>query len=520
MAGIDGYSFVGKREDFNNPNLKPQKYFATIGRLGTNKAAIDTVAYGLFRVVEDDIVEATSTDAIVKLTGHLGKVGDVLRVKTTANGIKELDFVIIETTANTITLDGVASAVFAAGDTVDILRPVPQLFSSDGASLASVIAPPIQIEVVSGGVTTNETVKDDLDTPANTIPIPVRLHGLSGQINVTTGDLDIHTSHTGATPDSMQIGDGTNLLGVTASNEAKVNDAGAITELQAIKAKDFATEVTQAALSAKFGTIGQKNMAGSAPVVIASDQAAIPISNISGTISLPTGAATEAKQDTGNSSLATIAAKDFATQTTLSALNTKFSSLGQKASVNSAPVVLSTEQEALINAIKTALELIDNAVNGSNQLDVKLANLNGAATEATLAAASAKLPAALGQQNTAGSLSVVMASDHQVAQKYLDVVKYHQQKFAVDNVSDSVYLQVIADIGAIAGKKVRIFYGGGEPIYLATGAGGSEANRLIIWPGIDAEIELAIVENARISIKAVNTGVTITSGVLIIHVLG
>lgn len=520
MPGIDGYSFVGKREDFNNPNLKPQKYFATIGRLGTNKAAIDTVAYGLFRVVENDIVEAGSTDAIVNLTGHLAKVGDVLRVKTTANSIKELDFCIIETTANTVTLDGVASAVFAAGDTVDILRPVPQRLSADGASLAAVISPPIQIQVTSGGVTNDTTVIDDLDTPANTVPIPVRLHGVGGQINLTANDINIHTSHTGANPDSLQIGDGTNLMGVTATNEAKVNDAGAITELQAIKALDFATEVTQAALSAKFGTLGQKNMAGSAPVVIASDQAAIPISNISGTISLPTGAATEAKQDTGNGSLATIAAKDFATQTTLAALNGKFSSLGQKASTNSAPVVLSTEQETIINAIKTAVELIDNAVNGSNQLEVRLGDLNGAATEATLAAASAKLPAALGQQNTAGSLSVVIASDHQIAQKYLNVVAFYQQKFATNNVTDVLYLQLIADIGATAGKKVRIFYAGGEPIYFATGAAASEVNRFIIWPGMDAELELDIAANARISLKAVNASTTISSGILILNILG
>jgi hypothetical protein len=519
MPGIDGYSFVGKREDFNNPNLKPQKYFATIGRLGTNKAALDTVAYGLY-LVASDTVEATSTDAIVKLTGHAAKVGDVLRVKTTSNGIKELDFVIIETTANTVTLDGVASAVFAAGDTVDILRPVPQRFTADGASLASVISPPMQIEVVSGGVTTDTTVKDDLDTPANTVPVPVRLHGLSGQINVTAGDLDIHISHAGATPDSVQIGDGTTVLGITASNEAKVNDAGAITELQAIKVLDFATEVTQAALSAKFGTLGQKNMAGSAPVVIASDQAAIPISNISGTISLPTGAATSALQTSGNASLTTLAAVDYATQTTLSALNGKFSSLGQKATVNSAPVVLSTEQEAILTAIKTAVELIDNTVNVSNQLDVKLADLNGAATEATLAAASAKLPAALGQQNTAGSLSVVIASDHQLAQKYLNVLTFFQQKFAVDNVSDAVYLQIIADIGATAGKKVRIFYAGGEPIYFATGAAASEVNRFIIWPGMDAELELDIAANARISLKAVNASTTISSGILILNILG
>lgn len=111
---------------------------------------------------------------------------------------------------------------------------------------------------------------------------------------------------------------------------------------------------------------GQATMANSEPVVIASDQSAIPVTQTSQP--LPTGAstaanqateisslasiislltnlnskdfstqttlaailakiiaapATEAKQDTGNSSLATIAGKDFATQTTLAAILAK-----------------------------------------------------------------------------------------------------------------------------------------------------------------------------------------------------
>lgn len=44
---------------------------------------------------------------------------------------------------------------------------------------------------------------------------------------------------------------------------------------------------------------------------------------ITGTLALPSGAATEAKQDTGNASLASIAAEDFATQATLAAVLAK-----------------------------------------------------------------------------------------------------------------------------------------------------------------------------------------------------
>lgn len=517
MAGIDGYSFVGKREDFNNPNLKPQKYFATIGRLGTNKAALDTMSYGAFVVTNAAIVEAGSTDSILNITNHDAKVGDIVRVKTTANGIKELDIVVVETTANTITLDGVASAVFAAGDTVDILRPIPQRFEEDGSVISA-----FTLHKKEGGLDSIVTILDDKDDPANTIPLPVRIVGLSGDINFTAGSVDITLSHTGADPSSVRIGDGTELLAINASNEALVHDTDVLAQLTTLNGA-VATEATAAAISAKLGTLGQKNMAGSAPVVIASDQAAIPISNISGTVSLPTGAATAALQTSGNASLTTIAAKDFATQTTLSALNGKFSSLGAKASSDSAPVVLSNEQNSILGSINNQLIEIATTVvspGGTKQLRVKLESLNGAATEATLAAANAKLPAALGQQNTAGSLSVVMANDHQLIQKYLDVVKFHQVKFSVTNVTDSAYVEIIADIGASAVKKAHIFYAGGEPLYLATGILTGETNRMIIWPGMDREIELSIVANARLTLKAVNTGATVSSGSLVLNLLG
>jgi hypothetical protein len=76
-----------------------------------------------------------------------------------------------------------------------------------------------------------------------------------------------------------------------------------------------ATETTLSSINGKLNSLGQKTMANSAPVVIASDQSAIPasqsgtwdISNISGTVSLPTGASTAANQVTSNGHLSNIA---------------------------------------------------------------------------------------------------------------------------------------------------------------------------------------------------------------------
>ncbi len=101
------------------------------------------------------------------------------------------------------------------------------------------------------------------------------------------------------------------------------------------------------------------------------------IGDITGIVSLPTGASTEAKQDTGNASLASIdgnviksdtdnvtviasslpsgastEAKQDAGNASLVSLDSKLNSLGQKASADSVPVVLSSDQSAI--AIKSA----------------------------------------------------------------------------------------------------------------------------------------------------------------------
>jgi len=81
-------------------------------------------------------------------------------------------------------------------------------------------------------------------------------------------------------------------------------------DTQIAQLASLATEATlgsrlsTAQFEARINTQGQKNMAASTPVVIASDQSALPISV--GSLPLPTGAATEARQDAEISLLSTI----------------------------------------------------------------------------------------------------------------------------------------------------------------------------------------------------------------------
>lgn len=85
------------------------------------------------------------------------------------------------------------------------------------------------------------------------------------------------------------------------------------------------------------------------------------INDISGTISLPTGASTSALQDTIISRFNTLNAKDFATQTTLALVPPLLDSL--EVDIESV--------ETAADAIRVATELIDNAISGSEmQVDI------------------------------------------------------------------------------------------------------------------------------------------------------
>jgi hypothetical protein len=100
---------------------------------------------------------------------------------------------------------------------------------------------------------------------------------------------------------------GVNLVGVSAANPLPITITSGLPNPLNVNIADFGGSPV---------TIGQQLSAASLPVVIASNQSAIPVSqsgtwnitNITGTISLPTGASTSALQTTGNTSLASILA--------------------------------------------------------------------------------------------------------------------------------------------------------------------------------------------------------------------
>lgn len=113
------------------------------------------------------------------------------------------------------------------------------------------------------------------------------------------------------------IGPDGNLHPVSVTNAGVVNVNLSGSTTTPFPVTDAAAEASLASIDGKLGSLGQKTMAGSAPVVIASDQSAVPVSAAS--LPLPSGAATAALQTTGN--------------TSLSSIDTKLTSGGQKSQI-------------------------------------------------------------------------------------------------------------------------------------------------------------------------------------------
>ncbi len=87
--------------------------------------------------------------------------------------------------------------------------------------------------------------------------------------------------------------------------------------------------------------------------------------------------------------------------------------------------------------------------------------------------------------------------------------------YSSSNVTTSAYVQVLASTAA-AINAITVFNGCGESIYLATGGAGAEVVKSIVPPGgLDGTISLAIAASTRIAIKGLSG--SCTSGQFIIN---
>ncbi len=176
----------------------------------------------------------------------------------------------------------------------------------------------------------NTSVSQDTGTPSASVPLPIAI---------------LNTSGVPISPalESTQLANGV-LVGAVneAAAASDTASSGLNGRLQRIAQRLTTSIASLTSLIALLpSSIGRKASADSLSVTLSSDHAAVPasqsgtwnITNVSGTVSLPTGASTEAKQDTGN--------------TSLSSINTKTPALGNAVMASSVPVTISSDQTGL-----------------------------------------------------------------------------------------------------------------------------------------------------------------------------
>lgn len=281
----------------------------------------------------------------------------------------------------------------------------PVVISSDQSSLhttvdnASLAITAASLPLPTGAAT--ETTLAAINTKTATLVsgrVPVDPSGVTSPVSVAAV---VHVDDNGAslTVDTPQLP--TTLGAKTIANSTAVNIAsdqtvpvsavalplpsGAATEAT------LATRLADATFTSRISTLGQKAMAASTPVVLASDQASIPITAAS--LPLPTGAATEI---------------------TLAALSAKVPTLGQAAMAASTPVVIASNQSAVpVSGTVTANQGTAAAAAGAwpvgvtdgvSTAAVKLASTAAAATDpALVVAVSPNSPVVQGAASESGS---------------------------------------------------------------------------------------------------------------------
>lgn len=489
--------------------------FATIEPVREGQNGLSVNAHMFTYSVGTDAAEASSTNHVINATAHVARKGDVIRF--TSGTFADTEVKVSEVSTNTITLAEDMASAIATGVTFQILRPKYPVVAADGQ--ISVSSGPVQF--VLDGVATEVT--EDTVTPANNVPLPVKLTSVTGDINITAGDLNVHLSASGANYDSTRIGDGTNLLGITAANEAKVS---LTTELPAGTQNIGGVEVTNSVLPTGAATEATlATMAGDISAI------ATDVDLIAGTVSgtelqvdivssaLPTGAATSALQATSEAILTTIDADTGGILTSVQLLDDTVGT----------DTVLAPTKGLVIGGHASGAGTQFNIVHVSNGGAMKVDNSavtqpisaaslplpTGAATETTLSALNTKVTAVntgavtissalpAGTNNIGDvdvlSLPAIPSGTNTIGKvdvNTLDVVDFLDTPLLIASstnipASASTPLTVVASLAA-AVKKIQALDTTGEFVGVYSDPAGTPVLQCIIGPGSDSTIELAL----------------------------
>lgn len=100
------------------------------------------------------------------------------------------------------------------------------------------------------------------------------------------------------------------------------------------------------------------------------------------------------------------------------------------------------------------------------------------------------------------------------------VVDKKLHNYATTSVGTGAYVQLIASTAADA-SKITLFDSGGYAMILAIGAASSEVDYLYIPPGgFNGMIDVQIPLGSRLSVKCLETGITVSVGLLVLNLIG
>jgi trimeric autotransporter adhesin len=263
---------------------------------------------------------------------------------------------------------------------------------------------------------------------SGTAQVTVRLSRSMSAVAITEGQVQIAGSDGTSTHILKTLSDGTLVVDATGGGTQTVTgtvDVSNFPDTQPISATTLplptgaatettlATLLTTSAFQARINTLGQKTMANSTPVVLASDQASIPVAaTISGTPTVTVG----------NSSLAVTAAS--LPLPTGAATSAKQPALGTAGSASSD--VLTIQGIASMTAIKVDGSAVTQPISGTVSVSNFPATQPVSGTvgvsgtvavtdnSGSLTVDSAQLPTSLGAKTIANALAVSIASDQTV----------------------------------------------------------------------------------------------------------
>lgn len=240
-----GYYSSGKYSAASYNNLASgETAYPSVSPARLEQDALDVIAHTFMREVGTDAAEAASAEFQIAATAHAAQRGDVIRMTSGAYSGREVK--VITTTANVIFISDKINV--GNTSTFQILRHKAALVAADGTLNTTSTQAPIMFDRDS----VDTEVKEDTGTPSNSRPLPVKIFGTTGS------PIDAATA---AKQDTI-IGHVDGIEALLSTIDGRVDGLEAL--LTSVDGKLPAT-------------LGQKAMAASLAVVIASDQSSLPV---------------------------------------------------------------------------------------------------------------------------------------------------------------------------------------------------------------------------------------------------